>query len=99
MGGLNRDFLGIAFNSRDFLGVAFDSRIFVFLQEDKLSTMGGATDFLFLVQCSCSLKSNIVTFQKLLCTLLQCRCSWVHVLFGAFPGPLHDLCRFQMALS
>ena len=49
MGGLNRDFLGTAFDSRDFLGVAFDSRIFVFLQEDKLPTMGGGTNFLFLI--------------------------------------------------
>ena len=49
MGGLNRDFLGTAFDSRDFLRVAFDSRIFVFLQEDKLPTMGGGTNFLFLV--------------------------------------------------
>ena len=97
VGGLNRDFLGTAFDSSDFLGVAFNSRIFfVFLQEDKLPTMGGDTNFLFLV--AAALTATIL-WPSRYCSA-RSSVSGVHVLFQHYYlRPLHHLCRFQKALS
>ena len=45
MGGLNRDFLGTAFDSRDFFGVAFDSGFLCFSKKINCQQWVGAQTF------------------------------------------------------